>query len=110
MAKTARLGQFSRILLFPDVCRGIELRSQASDHLVKRIELVPDGAELVMVLHGDLAAILAFASGKKDPAFLAETEGLEGLLRGSAKDGVQKRKKPLGGGFVGMALPDPRHR
>ncbi len=32
--------------------------------LVSRVDLVPDGAELVIVLRGDLAAILAFASGK----------------------------------------------
>ncbi|OOO17883.1 recombinase family protein [Rhizobium sophoriradicis] len=69
--------------------------------LVERIELVPNGGELAIVLRGDLAAILKFASGKKDPAFLAETDVLEGLLRSSADDGVQKRKKPHGGGFCG---------
>ena len=41
--------------------------------LVERIELVPDGEELAIVLRGDLAAILAFACGKKNPAFLEET-------------------------------------
>ena len=64
--------------------------------LVERIELVPNGDELAIVLRGDLAAILKFASGKKDRAFLAEAEVLEGLLRRSANDGAQKRIKPRG--------------
>ncbi|WEO64079.1 hypothetical protein [Rhizobium rhizogenes] len=55
---------------------------------------MPNGDELAIVLRGDLAAILKFASRKRDPAFLAETELLEGLLRSSAFAGVQKRKKP----------------
>ncbi|MCC2612167.1 recombinase family protein [Neorhizobium petrolearium] len=35
--------------------------------LVERIELVPNGDELAIVLRGDLAAILTFACGKKNP-------------------------------------------
>ncbi|BCH61711.1 hypothetical protein RvVAR0630_43350 [Agrobacterium vitis] len=35
--------------------------------LVSRIDLVPNGKQLVIVLRGDLAAILTFASGKKKP-------------------------------------------
>ncbi|SDA99838.1 hypothetical protein SAMN03159448_06754 [Sinorhizobium sp. NFACC03] len=45
--------------------------------LVERIELVPDGEELAIVLRGDLAAILSVACGKKNPAFLGETAVLE---------------------------------
>ncbi len=81
-----------------------ETRTRAAQmlrSLVERIELVPNGDELAIVLRGDLAAILKFASGKKDPAFLAETQVLEDLLRSSANDGVQKRKKPREGGFCG---------
>ncbi|MBA3041585.1 MAG: hypothetical protein KJ670_21830 [Alphaproteobacteria bacterium] len=65
--------------------------------LVERIELVPNGDELAIVLRGDLAAILKFASGKKDRAFPAEKDVLEGLLRSSANGGVQKRKQPRRG-------------
>ncbi|MCA2411308.1 recombinase family protein [Rhizobium leguminosarum] len=56
--------------------------------LVERIELVPDGEELAIVLRGDLAAILTFACGKKNPAFLEEAAVLEDLMG-------PKRKKPL---------------
>ena len=38
------------------------------------------GAELAIVLRGDLAAILRFAAGKKNPDFLSEAEVLDGLL------------------------------
>jgi hypothetical protein len=81
-----------------------ETRARAAQTLrglVERIELVPNADELAIVLRGDLAAILKFASGKKDPAFLAEADVLEGLLRISANDGVQERKKPCGGGSLG---------
>lgn len=65
--------------------------------LVERIELLPDGEELVIVLRGDLAAILTFACGKKDPAFLEETAVLEELMGASTVNGGQKRKEPRGG-------------
>ena len=61
--------------------------------LVSRIELVPNNDELVIVLRGDLAAILTFASGKKNPAFLAEKALLDALLS-HVKEG-QKAKKPF---------------
>ena len=57
-----------------------ETRALAADKLrtlVSRIDLVPDGAELVIVLRGDLAAILTFASGKKKPEFSHERAILE---------------------------------
>ncbi|MNE14448.1 Recombinase [compost metagenome] len=72
-------------------------RAKAADRLrslVSRIELVPDGEELVIVLRGDLAAILTFASGKRSPDFLKEKELLEELL-GRASKG-QNAKKPFG--------------
>ncbi|SFQ59498.1 Recombinase zinc beta ribbon domain-containing protein [Nitratireductor indicus] len=81
-----------------------ETRAHAAERirtLVSRIDLVPDSEELAIVLRGDLAAILTFACGKKNPAFLAEAEVLEGLLRSSAGAGVQKRKKPRGGALSG---------
>ncbi len=49
----------------------------------------------MIVLRGDLAAILTFASGKKNPDFLKEKELLEELL-GRATEG-QNAKKPLRG-------------
>ena len=38
--------------------------------LAHRIELVPDGEHLAIVLRGGLAAILTFAAGRKAPSFL----------------------------------------
>jgi hypothetical protein len=49
--------------------RGRRRPSRFACSSVSRIELVPDGGELVIVLRGDLAAILTFAAGKKNPAF-----------------------------------------
>ncbi|RVG06480.1 recombinase family protein [Sinorhizobium meliloti] len=69
--------------------------------LVARIELVPNGDELAIVLRGDLAAILTFACGKKNPDFLGQTAVLEELMGEAAVSGAQKRKKPHGGGFCG---------
>ncbi|MDC9813921.1 recombinase family protein [Rhizobium binxianense] len=65
--------------------------------LVERIELVPNADELAIVLRGDLAAILTFACGKKNPDFLKEKSVLEELMGGGAISEVQKRKKPRGG-------------
>ena len=39
-----------------------------------------DADELVIVLRGDLASILRFAAGKKNPGFLSEAGALNGLL------------------------------
>ena len=36
------------------------------------MQLVPEGAELTIVLRGDLAAILTFATNKKRPDILSE--------------------------------------
>ena len=68
--------------------------------LVERIELVPDGEGLAIVLRGDLAAILTFACGKKSPAFLEQSAILEELIREGSTSEVQKRKKPRGGGSL----------
>ncbi|WP_343312847.1 hypothetical protein AAIB41_08355 [Brucella sp. BE17] len=66
------------------------------------VYLVPDADKLVIVLRGDLAAILTFASGKKKPEFLSERAILEDLMgRAGAAEG-QKRKKP----FVKKGLMD----
>ncbi|MBX4952693.1 recombinase family protein [Rhizobium binae] len=69
--------------------------------LVERIELVPNGDELAIVLRGDLAAILTFACGKKNPDFLEQTVVLEELMGETADSSAQKRKKPHGGGSLG---------
>ncbi|WP_350339843.1 hypothetical protein [Pararhizobium gei] len=80
-----------------------EMRAMAADKLrtlVSRIDLVPDGAELVIVLRGDLAAILTFASGKRKPDFLNEQAILEKLMgRAGAIEG-QKHKKPHEGALL----------
>ena len=47
--------------------------------LVDQVALVPDGSGLSIVLRGDLAAILTFASNKKRPDLLSEA-GLLGDL------------------------------
>ncbi|MCF1450863.1 MULTISPECIES: hypothetical protein [Rhizobium/Agrobacterium group] len=62
--------------------------------LVSRINLVPDGRQLVIVLRGDLAAILTSASGKKKPEFLNEKAILEDLMGRLAATEAQKRQKP----------------
>lgn len=68
--------------------------------LVERIELVPNGDELAIVLRGDLAAILTFACGKRNPAFLEQTAIIQELIGGGAISEVQKRKKPHNGGSL----------
>ncbi|MCM2443533.1 hypothetical protein HGO34_28015 [Agrobacterium vitis] len=76
-----------------------ETRALAADKLrtlVSLIDLVPDGAELVIVLRGDLAAILTFASGKKKPEFLNERVILEELMgrRAGGIEAKQRKKAP----------------
>ncbi|WP_320203053.1 recombinase family protein [Agrobacterium rosae] len=81
-----------------------ETRALAADKLrtlVSRIDLVPDGAELVIVLRGDLAAILTVASGKRKPEFLNERAVLEELIGRADQSGAQKRKKPRDGALLG---------
>jgi site-specific DNA recombinase len=81
-----------------------DTRALAADKLrtlVSRIDLVPDGTELVIVLRGDLAAILTFASGKKKPEFLNEKAILEDLIGRAGATGGQKRKKPRDGALFG---------
>jgi site-specific DNA recombinase len=48
--------------------------------LVDQVTLVPDEAELAIVLRGDLAAILRFAANKKNPDLLSEAGVLGALL------------------------------
>ncbi|WP_233939004.1 hypothetical protein [Rhizobium leguminosarum] len=62
-----------------------------------RIELVPNDDELAIVLRGDLAAILTFACGKRNPAFLEQKAVLEDLMGDVTVSGAQKRKKPSEG-------------
>ncbi|MGV2118090.1 hypothetical protein ACQZ42_17545 [Rhizobium rhizogenes] len=73
----------------------IETRAQAADKLrtlVSRIDLIPDQTELVIVLRGDLAAILTFASGKKKLEFLNEKAILEALMGRARTIEGQKHK------------------
>ena len=48
--------------------------------LVDQVTLVPDEAELAIVLRGDLVAILRFAANKKNPDVLSEVGVLGTLL------------------------------
>ncbi|MGY4363169.1 hypothetical protein ACVWZ3_000129 [Bradyrhizobium sp. i1.3.6] len=48
--------------------------------LVDQVTLVPDKAELAIVLRGDLASILRFAANKKNPDVLSEAGVLVALL------------------------------
>ncbi|AYM83955.1 recombinase family protein [Agrobacterium tumefaciens] len=87
-----------QIAALHDQLHNEDTRAKAADRLralVSRIELVPDGEELVIVLRGDLAAILTFASGKKNPDFLKEQALLDALLDRTAEG--QNAKKPLRG-------------
>lgn len=54
--------------------------AEAFRTLLDQVTLVPDGAELAIVLRGDLAAILRFAAGKKNPDSLSQAGVLDGLL------------------------------
>ena len=86
-----------QIAVLHDQLHNEDTRAKAAERLrtlVSRIELVPEGEELVIVLRGDLAAILTFASGKKNPDFLKEKALLDMLLGGTAEG--QNAKKPFG--------------
>ncbi|EAQ33953.1 recombinase [Nitrobacter sp. Nb-311A] len=48
--------------------------------LVNQVDLVPEGGTLAIVLRGDLAAILRFVAGKKNPDVLSEAGVLDDLL------------------------------
>ena len=48
--------------------------------LVERVALVPEGGALSIVLRGDLAALLMFATNEKRPGFLSKTGLLGDLL------------------------------
>jgi len=48
--------------------------------LVSRVDLVPEEGTLAIFLRGDLAAILRFAAGKKNPDLLSEAGVFDDLL------------------------------
>jgi site-specific DNA recombinase len=48
--------------------------------LVDQVTLVPEDDRLAIVLRGDIAAMLRFAAGKKNPALVSEGGVLESLL------------------------------
>ncbi|KEY05692.1 hypothetical protein IL59_0202220, partial [Brucella suis bv. 4 str. 40] len=73
-------------------------RAKAAERLrslVSRIELVPNNDELVIVLRGDLTAILSFASDQKNPNFLKETAALDALLMGNHRSLARSNAKTL---------------
>ena len=60
-----------------------ETKTQAAETFrspVSRVDLVPEGGTLAMLLRGDLAAILRFVTGKKNPDVLSEAGVLDDLL------------------------------
>jgi len=60
-----------------------EIKAQAAEtfrSLVSRVDLVPEEGTLAIFLRGDLAAILRFVAGKKNPDFLSEVGVLDDLL------------------------------
>ncbi len=60
-----------------------ETKAQAAEafrSLVSRVDLVPEGGTLAILLRGDLAAILRFVAGKKNPDVLSEVGVLDDLL------------------------------
>jgi site-specific DNA recombinase len=90
-----------QIAALHDQLHNEDTRAKAAERLrslISRIELVPDSQELVIVLRGDLAAILTFASGKKNPDFLKEKELLDALL-GRTGEGQNARKPSRVGGL-----------
>ncbi|MCP3460428.1 hypothetical protein [Bradyrhizobium sp. CCGUVB23] len=56
------------------------LHSEDDKAEAAEVTLVPDEAELAIVLRGDLAAILRFAANKKNPDVLSEAGVLSVLL------------------------------
>ncbi len=48
--------------------------------LVDQVMMVPDNGELAIILRGDLAAILRFVAGKKNPDILTEAGVMAKLL------------------------------
>lgn len=66
--------------------------------LVDQVTLVPEREELAIVLRGDLAAILRFAAGKKNPDFLSEARALDRLLsQASLVAGRRNTRSPRNG-------------
>ncbi|PRD43039.1 resolvase [Phyllobacterium phragmitis] len=84
------------------------LAAQTFRSLVDRIDLVPEGNELQIVLRGDLAAILRFAANKKDPEALSEIGVLDDLLPGSTAQGQrQVRSRRTGTNEKGDPVGSP---
>lgn len=48
--------------------------------MVSQVDLIPEGGGLAIVLRGDLAEILRFVAGKKNPDVLSEAGALNDLL------------------------------
>ncbi|MET4899036.1 hypothetical protein RN629_18280 [Sphingomonadaceae bacterium jetA1] len=71
-------------------------RAEAAERLrslVEEVRLVPESGELAIVLRGDLAAMLRFAAGRKNPDFLKETAALEALLGGHERNLARRNAK-----------------
>jgi hypothetical protein len=73
--------------------------------LIDEVVLIPEGNELTIALRGDLAAILAFASNKKRPSPLSESELMGDLLSpvslvAGARN--QRSRRPQPGPFVSL--------
>ncbi|WP_082016230.1 recombinase family protein [Aureimonas altamirensis] len=87
--------------------RNEETTAQAAQtfrSLVERIDLVPNGDELQIVLRGDLAAILRFAAGKKNPEILSEVGVMDDLLSRRPED-TKRHSRPLRSGSLDAKTP-----
>lgn len=80
-----------------------ETRANAAEtfrSLIDRILLVPEGDKLAIVLRGDLAAILRFVAGRKNPAILTEMAVIDGMLADNYDVGRPRKAKTSAAGAL----------
>ncbi|HWM82040.1 MAG TPA: recombinase family protein [Pseudolabrys sp.] len=81
-----------------------ETKTQAAEtfrSLVSRVDLVPEGGTLAIILRGDLAAILRFVAGKKNPDVLSEVGVLDDLLSQASVVAGKRHTRSLRNGAGG---------
>lgn len=91
--------------------RNEETTAQAAQtfrSLIDRIEMIPEGDTLQIVLHGDLAAILRFAANKKNPDVLSEVGVLDDLLSQGSVVAGKRHSRLLRNGTGGPEASEPQ--